>query len=218
MIRGVLLDVDGTLVDSNDAHARAIVEALEACGLQASFDKVRSLIGMGSDKLLEAAAGLKEDDPRAEQVGDRKKEIFQERYLPGLRPFPHTRELLQRLRERGLPLVAASIRSSASAIRRSFPNSSSLAELAATSASEVEESKPEPDIIEAALRKIGLPPGEVLLLGDTPYDIEAARKAGVGTVALRCGGWSDEDLAGAVAIYQDPADLLARFDESPFAS
>jgi len=218
MIRGVLLDVDGTLVDSNDAHARAIVEALEACGLQASFDKVRSLIGMGSDKLLEAAAGLKEDDPRAEQVGDRKKEIFQERYLPGLRPFPHTRELLQRLRERGLPLVAAS-----SANEEELGKLLRIAEAedlieAATSASEVEESKPEPDIIEAALRKIGLPPGEVLLLGDTPYDIEAARKAGVGTVALRCGGWSDEDLAGAVAIYQDPADLLARFDESPFAS
>ena len=87
---------------------------------------------------------------------------------------------------------------------------------AATSSDDAEESKPDPDILHAALKQIGLPAAAVVMLGDTPYDVEAARRAGVRVIALRCGGWSDSDLA-ADAIYDDPADLARHIDRSPLA-
>jgi phosphoglycolate phosphatase-like HAD superfamily hydrolase len=88
---------------------------------------------------------------------------------------------------------------------------------AKTSSDDADRSKPDPDIVQAALEEIGLPAGEVLMLGDTPYDVEAATRAGVGVLALRYRGWADAELAGAVAVYDNPADLLARFDKSPLA-
>ena len=87
-----------------------------------------------------------------------------------------------------------------------------------TSASDAKNSKPDPDIVQVALKKIGLHPDQTVMLGDTPYDIEAAEKAGVRTIALRCGGWPDNELKGALAIYNDPADLLAHYDASPLAN
>lgn len=87
---------------------------------------------------------------------------------------------------------------------------------ASTSSDDAENSKPDPDIVHAAIEQLGHPPEKVILLGDTPYDVEASRRAGIRVVALRCGGWGDTDLKGAVRIYDDPADLLARFDDSPF--
>jgi phosphoglycolate phosphatase-like HAD superfamily hydrolase len=89
---------------------------------------------------------------------------------------------------------------------------------AKTSSDDADKSKPDPDIVHAALGSIGLPASEVLMLGDTPYDIEAAGRAGVAVIALRCGGWGDAQLARAIAIYDDPADLLKRFDESPLVA
>ena len=214
MVRGVLLDVDGTLVDSNDAHARAFEEAFRQRGIEVPFDRVRRLIGMGSEKLLAEAAGLEKDGSSGRAVTERKRELFQEEYLPALKPFPRVRDLLLRMREDGLRLVAAS-----SAEEDELKRLLEIAEAAdlmdaVTSASEVERSKPDPDIVQAALEKSGCAAGEVLMLGDTPYDVEAAIQAGVRIIALRCGGWSDEDLAGAVAIYDDPADLLEQYPNS----
>lgn len=215
MIRGVLLDVDGTLLDSNDAHARAFVEALAESGIDVPFERVRRCIGMGSDKLLKAAADLEEDDPRAKQAKERKGEIFKQEYLPHLRPTPGARDLLLRLRDAGLRRVVAS--SAHGDELQALMEQAGVADLVQeeTSSSEVEHSKPDPDIVHAALEKIALPAAEVLLLGDTPYDVEAARKAGVGAIGVRCGGWSDAELAGARAVYSDPADLLAQFEQSP---
>ncbi len=84
-----------------------------------------------------------------------------------------------------------------------------------TSSEDVSRSKPDPDVMQVTLRRIGLDANEVLMIGDTAYDIEAASKVHVGTIAFRCGGWKDADLAGALAIYDGPADLLAHYDESP---
>jgi phosphoglycolate phosphatase-like HAD superfamily hydrolase len=86
-----------------------------------------------------------------------------------------------------------------------------------SSSKDVKNSKPDPDIMHVTMEKIGLPADEVVMLGDTPYDIESARKVGVGTIALRCGGWQDRDLAKALAIYTDTADLLSHYDTSPLA-
>jgi phosphoglycolate phosphatase-like HAD superfamily hydrolase len=212
------LDVDGTLVDSNDAHARAWVEALAEHGFVVAFETVRRLIGMGGDKLLPAAAGVGEDSPAGEAVSRRRQDIFKDRYLPGLGPCRGARELILRLRAEGLKLAVAS--SAKEDELEGLLNACGADDLVGvrTSSDDAEESKPAPDILRAALAKIGLPPAEVVLLGDTPYDVEAARRAGVAVVALRCGGWGDKDLTGAVAVYDDPADLLANFDSSPFGA
>jgi HAD superfamily hydrolase (TIGR01509 family) len=213
----VLLDLDGTLIDSNDAHAQAFVEAFAGAGFSVPFERVRRLIGKGGDKLLREAAGLEEDAPPGCEIAERKKQVFMERFLPNLRPFPQVRELLERMRGEGLRLVVAS--SAGGDELEKLLESAGVADLMQneTSGSEVKETKPDPDILQAALKKIGLPPEQVLMLGDTPYDLEAAQRAGVGAVAFRSGGWGDADLDGALAIYQDAADLLRDYARSPFA-
>lgn len=218
-IRGVLFDIDGTLIDSNDAHARAWVHALAEGGFTVPFERVRGLIGMGGDKLLpEVTGGLTKEDPRGQRVADRWAEIFEADELPKLRPFPGTRELLLRLREEGFRLAAAS--SSEPALLEKLLPLTDAADAfeESTSSGDVEGSKPDPDIFQAALDKLGLPPAETMVIGDTPFDLAAAKTAGVPMIAVRCGGWNHEDFPGAVAIYDDPADLLARYNSSPLAA
>ncbi len=212
-LRGVLLDIDGTFLDSNDAHALAFADATGEEGLGVGFERFRPLIGMGSDKLL-PAVGIEPTSQVGEHVARRKKEIFDERYLPRLRACRGARDLLEHMRALGLKLVVAT----------SAPGDElgkllkagkieDLIEREAT-ASDANASKPDPDIIEAAIEKSKLPRESLVMVGDTPYDIEAAKRAGVPLIALRCGGWSDHELKGAVAIYDDPAHLLAEYDGS----
>lgn len=214
-IRAVLLDVDGTLVDSNDAHARAWVEALAEAGVEAPFEQVRELIGMGGDKLMPRVSGIREDSPEGKRLADRRQAIFKSRYLPHLEPFPRVRELIDRLKAAGFKLVVAT--SAGEDELEGLLRVADAADLVptATSSDDADRSKPDPDIVEAAVARAGYPVEQVLLIGDTPYDIEAAMRAGVGAIALRTGGWDDTALERAVAIYDDPADLLAHFDDSP---
>ncbi len=215
-VEGVLLDVDGTLVDSNGAHAAAWQNALAEAGFQVEFERLRRLIGKGGDKLLPEVTGVEADSPRGEAISKRRAEIFKEEFLPRLRPFPRARELLVRMKRDGLRLaVASSAKEDELKSLLRVCGAEDLLE-ATTSSDDADNSKPDPDIVHAALRRIRLPADRVILLGDTPYDVEAGNRAGVGVVAVRCGGWGDSDLAGAMAVYDDPADLLARFDQSPF--
>lgn len=211
-----LLDVDGTLVDSNDAHARAWVETFAEAGIDAPFARVRRLIGMGGDKLVPEVAG-RDDDALAKRLGERRTTIFLERHVATVRPFPHVRELVARMVESGLTIVVAT-----SANEDEYERLIEIAGVrdlldAQTTKDDARRSKPDPDIIGAALRKAGASPGEALMLGDTPYDVEAARRAGVETVALLSGGWDAAALEGAVARYADAAALLGTWDASPFA-
>jgi HAD superfamily hydrolase (TIGR01509 family) len=217
-IRAALLDVDGTLVDSNDAHAHAWVEAFRGGGYDVPFEKVRRLIGMGGDNLIPEAVGVEGKSEEGKRLSAGWEEAFKRDHLPNIEAFSRVRELLMRMRETGLKLVAAS--SSKEDLLGPLLEKTGAQDLfmEETSADDAEQSKPDPDIVQAALGKTGLPPDQALMLGDSPYDIEAAGRIGIKVVALRCGGFSDEDLKGAVAIYDDPADLLARFDESPFAN
>jgi phosphoglycolate phosphatase-like HAD superfamily hydrolase len=216
-IRGVILDVDGTLIDSNDAHAHAWVDAFTETGIQVEYDQVRRLIGKGGDKLMPEVSGIEKDSEQGKRIADRRREIFSSRYLSTIKPLPETRQMLVRMHDAGLRLVVAS--SAEGEELEELLNIAGTADLVEerASSSDAEQSKPDPDIINAAIECSGMQPGELLMLGDTPYDIEAADKAGVRTVAFRSGGWQDQDLAGAIAVYQDPADLLANFDVSPFA-
>ena len=214
-LRGVILDIDGTLVDSNDAHARAWVEALAEAGIKVPFEKVRPLIGMGGDKLLPQVSGLEEDSPQGKLIGERRGEIFKEHYLPRLKAFPSTRELLLKMRERGLKLaVATSAKEDELKPLLKMAGAADLIE-EKTSSDDAENSKPDPDIVKAALDELQLSADEAVMIGDTPYDIESASRAGLKAIAFRSGGWNDAELARAIAIYDGPADLLAQYDSSP---
>ena len=216
-IHAVIFDVDGTLVDSNDAQARSWVDALKEFGYSVPYEKVRPLIGMGGDKVLPEIIGVQKDSEKGKQISKRRSEIFKEKYLPNVKPFPDAQKLLDRMRKQGLKLaIATSAQPDELRPLLQIVGAADLIE-DKTSARDVESSKPDPDVMQVALKRVGYPPNEVVMIGDTPYDIEAARKAGVGTIAFRCGGWSDSDLAGAIAIYNDPADLLAHYDSSPLA-
>ena len=211
----VLFDVDGTLVDSNDAHAAAWVKAFTNHGVTVDPAHVRRCIGMGGDKLMPEVSGIAEDSVQGTAIVKRRGEIFTSEFLPRLEPFIDADRLVAAVKDRGLTAVAAS-----SAQKDEL---AALLELAgakwlmdaATSSDDADESKPAPDIIEAALKRASASPAQAIMIGDTPYDIEAARRAGVETIAFRSGGWSDVDLKGAIAIYDGPWDLLAQIDDSP---
>lgn len=216
-VRGVLLDVDGTLVDSNTAHARAWAIAFSEAGLDAPpIDEIRRLIGMGGDKLLPAAVGLSERSPLGQRLAERRSTLFAERFLPLLEPTPGAADLVAALEARGLS-VAIATSAKPEELRGLLERGGvppSLADRAA-SGEDVEASKPDPGVVHAALGRLGLSADEVVFVGDTPYDVEAGNRAGVAVVALRSGGWSDDDLAGAAAVYAHPADLVAHLDDSP---
>ena len=212
-LAAVLFDVDGTLVDSNDAHAHAWVEAFAEAGITVDFAAVRRSIGMGGDKLMPAVADLDPESERGKQISKRRGEIFRDKHLPQLRPFRDADRLVAAIKARGLRAVAASS-AKKQELRPLLDVAGAGALLdGATSSDDAEESKPDPDIVRAALKEARAASGEAVMIGDTPYDVEAARRAGVKAIAFRCGGWKDDDLAGAAAIYDGPWDLLGRLDE-----
>jgi HAD superfamily hydrolase (TIGR01509 family) len=215
-LQTVLLDIDGTLIDSNDAHARAWVEALAQYGYVVPFEKVRPLIGKGGDKVTPELTGLDPESGESKRISETRAEIFR-RELPSLRATPGARELLEHLASRGLELVVAT--SAKEAEVQALLEQAGVADLieAASSADDAERSKPDPDIVQAALRTVGRLASHSIMIGDTPYDVEAATRARVPILAVRCGGWDDASLEGALALYDDPADLLAHLDESPLA-
>ncbi|HEU4405802.1 MAG TPA: HAD family hydrolase [Polyangiaceae bacterium] len=216
-LKAALLDVDGTLLDSNDAHARSWVEVFAEFGHRATFEQVRELIGKGGDKLLPEVTGFAKESPEGEAMSERRSALFKEKYLPALGPFPGARALLEKMRSAGLDLVVATSASpdEVDGLLRAAGVRDLIDEKA--SAGDAARSKPDPDIVRAALAKAGCGPEEAVMLGDTPYDVEAASRAGVVVVALRCGGWGDGALRGAAAVYDGPADLLAKYEDSPFA-
>ncbi len=217
MLQGVIFDIDGTLVDSNDAHARSWVDAFTEAGYNVPFEVVRPLIGMGADKLLPKTIGIKSDAEEGKKLTKRRSEIFREKYLPHLRPLQGSRALVQHVRSHGLkPIVATSAKDEELKGLLKAADVGDLLEEKAT-ASDAKRSKPDPDIVHAAIKESGIPPKNLVMIGDTPYDVEAAIRAGVRIIAFRSGGWDDESLKGAVEIYDGPADLLTRYDESLLA-
>ncbi|MDX2214796.1 MAG: HAD family hydrolase [Oculatellaceae cyanobacterium bins.114] len=217
-LQGLLLDVDGTLVLSNDAHAQAWVEAFAKYGYDIDFDTVRSMIGMGGDRIIpQLVPGLNDEEGIGKAITDYRKQLVLEKFVPQLTPANGSRALLQKMQTLGLKLVVASSASNEElgALLKAAQVEDLIEE--ATTSDDANASKPAPDIVAAALTKSNFAPDQVLMLGDTPYDIESAGKAGVSVIALRCGGFKEEQLAGAIAIYNDPADLLQHYNASPLA-
>ena len=213
--KAVLLDIDGTLIDSNDAHANAWVAVCKEFGHDIKFDDVRWLIGMGGDKVLPELTGLQEESEEGEKILERRGEIFRSEYLPKLKPFEKTRDLLQAISDDGCQLVVAT--SASKKDLKALLKQAGIEDLIdeAANSDDAEESKPAPDIVEAAMKRAKVKPGEAIMIGDTPYDIGAATQAGIPIIAVRCGGWDTEELRGAISIYDDPADLLGNYSSSP---
>jgi HAD superfamily hydrolase (TIGR01549 family) len=215
VIKGVILDVDGTLVDSNEAHAASWVEVLRANGYTIEYEKIRRLIGMGSDKLLPQAIGIEAESAEGKRLNEERAKLFKDRYLPTLKPFEYVRELLERMRADDIKLVVAS--SAEEEQLDALLDIAGVKDLieTQTSSDDAENSKPDPDIVQAALQNLKQPVDQTIMLGDTPYDVEAALKAQINIIALRCGGWDDISLRGAVKIYDNPTDLLWHYEQSP---
>ncbi len=216
--KGVLLDVDGTLVISNDAHAHAWVEAFAAFGYDISFDQVRPLIGMGADQVVPRLAPLSDDEGVGKQITDHRKELIMNKFGSTLSPAPGSRDLILKLKQEGFQLVVASSATSEELsvlLKAAQVDDLLLDKEPVTTSDDADNSKPAPDLVQAALKKGKLDASRAIMLGDTPYDIQAANAAGVGVIAFRCGGFNDSQLSGALAIYDSPADLLAQFERSP---
>ena len=218
-IRAVLFDIDGTLVDSNDMHVIAWQEAFASVGARFDTATIHDQIGKGTDMLVPTL--LRDADERTqERLGELHGQVFKGRFLHQVKPFPGARDLLARVHAAGQRVVLASS-ASAEELEHYLDllDARDLVE-ASTSADDVERTKPAPDIFAAALAKVApLTADEVLVVGDTPYDIEAAAKCGIAAVALYSGGFSYEVLrgAGAIALYDDAAALLADYDGSPLS-
>ncbi|MBA2645279.1 MAG: HAD family hydrolase [Pyrinomonadaceae bacterium] len=220
-IKAVIFDIDGTLVDSVDLHAKAWQETFKKFGKEIPFADVRRQIGKGGDQLLPVFFSKKELDEFGEKMEEYRGELFKKEYLPRVKAFAKVRELFERIRVDGKKIaLASSAKEDELSTYKKLARIDDLLE-GETSADDVEKSKPHPDIFEAALEELGdVAASEAIVVGDTPYDAEAAGKIKLKTVGLLCGGWSEEELreAGCVTVYRDAADLLARYEESPLAA
>lgn len=216
-IKAILFDIDGTLVDSNDLHILAWEEAFAREGHRFDRQVIHDQIGKGADNLVPTLIPGS-DNATAERLGDTHGEIFKGKYLGTAKPFPSAHGLLAHAHAAGRKLVLAS-----SASQNEIDHYLNLLDArdliaVTTSIDDVGTSKPAPDIFATALGKLdGIDADEVIAVGDSPYDVEAAGKCGIATVALRSGKFPDEALGDAVAIYDDAAALLAGWDGSPLA-
>lgn len=216
--RAALFDVDGTLVDTNDLHAAAWREAFAKFGLDKPLEEIRWQVGKGGDNLIPSLFPHL-SEPRRREIEDFRGDLFKRDYLPRATPFPGVRDLFERFAADGLTIVLASS-SHAEEVdyHLSLIGCADLVS-AKTSKDDVDSSKPCPDIFAAALAKVApLGADEVAVVGDTPWDAEAAGKLGLRTIGFRSGGFPDEALAkaGACELYDGPGDLLARFECSVF--
>lgn len=215
MIKAVIFDVDGTLVDTVDAHAEAWRKAFEHFGKSIAFDAIRSQIGKGGDQLLPVFLDDAECDTIGPKIEAYSKDVFKREFMPSVRGFPAVRDLFLAIADRGFRISLAS--SAKGEELEGYKKAAGITGLpdVETSSDDAERSKPHPDIFQAALDRLKLGPQAAIVIGDTPYDAEAASKAGMDSIGLLCGGFPAEAIrrAGASRIYDDPAALLAAIDE-----
>jgi len=219
MRSGVLFDVDGTLVDTTYLHTVAWWEALRQQGADVPMATIHRAIGMGSAKLLVHLLGTDRDREKDEQASTAH-DVLYGAWWERLRPLPRATELLRAVAGRGHAVVLASsaTESELEQLRRVVGAEEVIA--AATSSADAEESKPAPDILQAAIDQSGVDPRAAVFVGDSVWDVQAAARLGIPCIGLACGGTSADELreAGAVATYDDPAALLAAIDDSPIAA
>jgi HAD superfamily hydrolase (TIGR01509 family) len=212
----LLSDIDGTLVDSNALHAEAWRRAFEHFGIEVGLDEAWRQIGKGGDQLIPVFVNDADLPHLEEEIKKFRSDLFHRDYMPRIQRFPQARELLLRVKESGRRIVlATSAGKSDIATYKKIVGIEELVEEEASSA-DAKESKPEPDIFAAALKKAGAKAEQAIALGDTPYDARAAGALGIPVIGVTCGGWKKSDLldAGCVEVYRDPGDLLLHFGVS----
>ncbi|HEY7167346.1 MAG TPA: HAD family hydrolase [Candidatus Binatia bacterium] len=217
MTSGVIFDIDGTLIDSVDLHAKSWEAAFVKFGKRFSLRSIRRQIGKGSDQLLPVFLTAKELKSFGNELDKYRSELFKKEYLPHVKSFPKVRELFVRLRGDGKKIALAS--SAKADELETYKRIARIHDLVQTetSSDDADRSKPHPDIFAAALEKLpGVGVANIVVVGDTGYDAAAAGKMHLRTIGVLCGGWEEKELraAGCVEIYRDPADLLARYEQS----
>lgn len=210
-----IFDLDGTLVDSNEFHVASWDAAFRHFGKEFSRAQLRAQIGKGSDKYLPEFLTAEEMKRFGQELDEYRSDLFQKNYLPRVQGFPQVHELFRRLHDDGKQIVLATSGKKSEA--KHYAKLLGIDDLISgqTTADDADESKPEPDIFQAALDQLdGVSAEEALVIGDTRFDMEAAGKAGLRAIGVTCGGTDGETLraAGARAIYRDPADLLRSYD------
>ena len=216
MIKAVIFDLDGTLVDSVEYHAEAWVKAFKEYGYDFSHETLSQQIGKGSEFIVSEFLSSEEAEKLHSDIAQYRKQYYQDNLLEKVRPFPKVKELFEAIKADGIRIVLAS-----SAREDTIEHYKQLLEIedlieGATSTDEVEQSKPEPDIFRTALDKLdGVSADEAIVVGDSPYDAIAAKKIDLTTIGLLGGGFKEDTLkeAGCVAIYKDPADLLDNYPQ-----
>jgi HAD superfamily hydrolase (TIGR01509 family) len=218
MVEAVIFDVDGTLIDTNDLHAASWVETFRRFGHAVAPEAVRGQIGKGSDQLMPVFLPRDLVEQRGEEIAAARTALFLRDYVGRARAFPGVRPLFQRLRAAGQRIILATSAKGEELKRyREILGVDDLVD-GATTSDDAAHSKPAPDIFQAALGRLAAE--AAIVVGDTPYDAQAAGKAGLRTIGLLCGGFPEAVLreAGCIALYRDPADLLAQYDRSPLAA
>jgi HAD superfamily hydrolase (TIGR01549 family) len=218
MIKAVIFDIDGTLIDSVDLHAQAWQETFKHFGKEIPYEDVRHQIGKGGDQLLPVFFSKEELDEKGSEMEEYRSRLFKHDFLPRVRAFPKVRELFQRIRDDGKRIALAS--SAKEDELKTYKKIAHIEDLVEeeTSSDDADKSKPHPDIFAAALERLGdIKPDEAIVVGDTPYDAEAAGKLKLRTIGVLCGGFPEAELkaASCIAIFDGPSDLLARYSESP---
>lgn len=228
MLKAVIFDIDGTLLDTVDFHTQSWQKTFSHFGYQVPYEQIRPHIGKGSDQLMPVFVSREElnalDNNRStlyKSMQDYRIDLYKREYHPQIKAFPQVRELFQRVKKDGRSIaLATSVTKDDLPTYNRVLNVEDLVDVV-TTADEVKASKPEPDIFEVTLNKLGgMTSEEAIVVADTPYDAEAAAKLNLKIIGVLCGAFSEENLrqAGCIAIYQDPADLLAHYDESPLGA
>ena len=219
MIKAVIFDVDGTLVDSVDLHAKAWHEAFAHFGYRTDYAAVRSQIGKGGDLIIPAFVPAGDLDTKGKAIEDWRRDHYKRHYMPKVAGLPRVPELMQRIRRDGKRIALAS--SAHGDELDHYKRVAGLDDLVEvqTTADDADKSKPFPDIFEAALAHLGLGPDEAVVVGDSPFDAIAARRAGLRVLGVLSGGFPAAELraSGAAEIYCDPCDLLDSYDRSLIA-
>jgi HAD superfamily hydrolase (TIGR01509 family) len=213
-----ILDIDGTLVDTNYQHAIAWYRAFRQSGIVLPVWRIHRHIGMGGDQVIAALTDEQTDEEKGDDIRAAEKALYMA-MIEEVEPFDGAVELIRRLKDAGKTVVmASSAKEDEVAHYLDLLDVRELADDWTTSA-DVEQTKPNPDLVQAALDKAGAEPEDAVMLGDTPWDCEAAARAGVATVALMTGGFAEEELteAGAVAVFESIPELLERVAQTPLA-
>jgi HAD superfamily hydrolase (TIGR01509 family) len=210
-----ILDIDGTLVDTNYQHALAWYRAFRKHDVVLPIWRIHRHIGMGGDQLLPELTSEEFEREHGEAVREDETDLYMQ-MIGEVEPMRDARKLIEQLKARGhSALLASSAKQDEVDHYLELLDARELAD-GWTSSADVESTKPEPDLVHSALQKAGADASEAVMIGDTPFDVEAAKRAGVPTIAVMSGGFSEAELrdAGASAVFESVAELLERLDET----